>query len=104
MSDPRKNDRLVVMCSYVFIPIVPTVIWALQATWPDNDYKQNVIQSFLLGMLLLLINLLLKRTGYAGVIGLGIWIYSIITGIRYFMGRKIEIPVLTQLGKTQGWF
>lgn len=104
MTEPRKKDRLVGLFSYIFIPIIPALILVLTEEWHDDEYKQNIVQAFVLGLLLMAVKFAFWRLGYVGVLGLVVWIYSIVLGVMYFIGKPVSIPGITKLGKDQGWF
>ena len=100
---PTDDDKLWALLAYSFTPIVPIIILLLEDTKTRPFIKMHNMQALVLGVVLWIINFALSFI-FVGictsVLTVGLLIYY---GIQAYKGEAIEIPVVTNLVKSQGW-
>jgi uncharacterized membrane protein len=97
-GDITQDDKLWSLLSWLFWPLAAIVLF-LEDKKSRPFIKNNAIQSLVLG-------------GFAWattIIGIGVcigplaFIYAIFLGIKAYGGNEVEIPVITNFCKNQGW-
>lgn len=101
MTDSSEKDKLILVSSYIITPLLPAILLVTNEQSTTPDYRRHVVQSFVLGVLAMGVKFLPIFNWVAALI---IWGYSVVLGVRYAMGKKDEIPFLTNFGRQQGWF
>ncbi len=103
-TEVTSDDKLWSLLAYIITPIVPIIILLMEDKKNRPFIKAHNVQALVLGVVLWIINGVLTP-----VFGLGC-ITSIITlviviyyGIQAYNGKYVEIPVITNFVKQQGW-
>ena len=102
--DSSSDDRLWGLLAYILSPLVPIIILLMADKRERPFLKAHTIQALILGLLIQIISGLLSP-----VLGLGciIWIvgivYEIFLGLKANKGELVEIPIITNFVKQQGW-
>ncbi len=90
-----NDDRLWALLGFIFGLIA--LIALLIEDKRDRDFiKYNAVHALMIAALVIL----LSWTGCLWVIP---WAYGLYLGIKAYQGEWIEIPVLTDFAKQQGW-
>ncbi len=104
MMEATSDDKLWSLLAYLLSPIVPIIILLMEDKKNRPFIRSHNVQALVLGVILWVINGVLTP-----VFGLGC-ITSIITliiviyyGIQAYNGKTVEIPVITNWVKSQGW-
>ncbi len=98
---PTDEDKLWALLSWIFTPLVPLIVLLLEDKKKRPFIRYHAIQSLVLGAL---ITVLSAVTAGFGCLVLWIpWIYAIYLGIQSYNGKMVEVPVLTDFVKNQGW-
>jgi uncharacterized membrane protein len=99
-----SDDKLWAMLAYILTPIVPIIIMLMEDKKNRPFIKAHNAQALVIGVALWIINAVLTP-----VLGLGC-ITSILTlvlviyyGIQAYNGKYVNIPVITDFVKNQGW-
>ena len=115
-GDITDNDKLMALLAYIFGLIVPLIILLSEESKNRPFQRYHAIQSLGLGVAILLYEvvicvvytLLTAVTG--GILGICLWILFflpfipiIMYGIQAYQGEYVEIPVVTDFMKQQGW-
>jgi len=102
-SEITSDDKLWVLLTYVFTPIIPVVILLIEDKKKRAFIRAHNAQALVLGIINLLVGVLLGWTVILACLPLIIWIYCIYLGIQGYGGKYNEIPVITNFVKGQGW-
>ena len=95
MSDATSDDRLWALLAYIFSPLVPIII-LLMADKKDRPFiKAHNVQALILGIVTVITSTF--------CIGILVYIYQIYCGIQAYQGKYVEIPLITNMVKGQGW-
>ena len=94
-AEITDNDKLWALLSFIFSPLIGIVVLLMEDKKNRPFLKYNAIVSIILGALWIVLS---------GIcIGPLFWIYAIFLGIKAYKGEWVEVPVITDFVKNQGW-
>jgi len=108
MSEEAKNDtgitgddKLVALLAYVLTPLAPIVILLMSDKKSRPFIRAHNAQALVWGILIVLVSVV-------GVVCLFapsfiMWLIGVYWGIKAYQGEHVNIPVITDLVKNQGW-
>jgi uncharacterized membrane protein len=102
-SDITSDDKLFVLLAYLFSPLVPVIILFLQDKKDRPFIKAHNMQALVVGVIEILLTILVGWTIFLGCIPFILWLVMIYWGIQGFQGKYVNIPVITNFVKGQGW-
>lgn len=96
-----SDDKLWSALGYIFSPIVPIIMLLIEEKKNRKFIKYHSVQSLALGIALFVI------IGVTAPFTLGctslLWLIAFYYAYKSYQGEYVEIPVLTNLIKGQGW-
>jgi uncharacterized membrane protein len=98
MSDSgeiTQDDKLWSLLSYIFCPLVGIVMLLLEDKKKRPFIKYNAWVSIILGVAFIILSGL--------CIGVLIWFYCIYLGIKAYQGETVEVPIVSDFVRNQGW-
>jgi uncharacterized membrane protein len=101
--DVSSDDRLWVLLAYILSPVVPIILLLMEDKKNRPFIRAHNVQALVLGV----INVL--WTSFTGVfvvtlcVSAALFIAQIYWGIKGYQGEYVNIPVLTDFVKKQGW-
>jgi uncharacterized membrane protein len=104
-SDITSDDRLWSLLAYLLSPIVPIIILLMQDKRDRPFIKAHNVQALAWGV----IAYILMSIGYAllvvpgCVLSIGYVILTIMWAVKANKGEYVNIPVITNFVKSQGW-
>lgn len=103
--DPNitSEDKLWALLSYIFTPIVPVIILLLEDKKDRPFLKAHYPQALSFGLIMYVLTFALSFVFVGFCIGLAGLVMCVIWGIKAYNGEYVEIPVLTDFVKKQGW-
>ena len=107
--DPNitSDDQTWALLSYIFTPLVPVILLLIKDKKNRPFLKAHYPQALAWGAALYLVATILSFTvilvPISCVIGIVAIVFSIIWGIKAYNGEYVEIPVITDFIKKQGW-
>lgn len=115
-GDITDNDKLMALLAYLIAVIVPLIILLSEEMKKRAFQRYHAIQSLGLSAACILYEIVacllytLLTTLSAGILGFCLWILwflplipMIYYAIKAYQGEYVEIPVLTNFMKQQGW-
>jgi uncharacterized membrane protein len=90
-----QDDKLWALLSYIFPPLVGIIALLIEDKKNRPFIKYNAVVSIVLGILVAVLSW--------ACIGVIIWIYSIYLGIKSYQGDVVEVPVISDFVRNQGW-
>lgn len=102
--ESSSDDRLWALLAYIISPLVPIIILLMADKRERPFIKAHNIQALILGVIIYVISSILSP-----VLGIGcvIWIigivYEIFLGLKANKGELVEIPVISNFVRQQGW-
>jgi uncharacterized membrane protein len=102
-ADATSDDKLWVLLAYILTPLVPIIILLMQDKKDRPFIKAHNFQALAVG----LVNVVLCVVVGWTVVGLclpGIlWLLCVYWGIQGYNGKYVNIPLITNFVKNQGW-
>ena len=102
-EDITSDDKLWALLAYVLTPIVPIIILLMEDKKNRPFLRAHNAQALALGVLNVIIGLVLSWTVVLACVPILIWFGCIYWGIQAYNGKYVEIPVVTNFVKNQGW-
>ena len=94
-SDITSDDKLWAALAYVFSPLVPIILMFMDDKKNRPYIKANNMQALILGII--------TAVTSAFCIGILVWFYQLYLGYQAYQGQTINIPIVTDFCKNQGW-
>lgn len=94
-SEVTSDDKLWALLAYIFSPLVPIILMLMEDKKNRPFIKAHNAQALILGIITIL------TSGFC--IGLLVWIYAIYLGFQAYQGKLVNVPVITDFVKGQGW-
>ena len=102
-SEVSSDDKLWVLLTYIFTPLVPIIILLMEDKKKRPFIRAHNAQALVLGIVNVVIAVFLSWTVILACVPFIIFIYLIYLGIQGYGGKYVEIPVITNFVKGQGW-
>ena len=103
VSDVTQNDKLLAALAYIFTPIVSIILLLLEDKKDRPFIKAHNVQALVFGVVYYLIVSILSFA----VVGLCLIPVGIILQLYWaykaYQGEMVNIPVITDFVKNQGW-
>ena len=90
-----QDDKLWALLSYIFAPLVGIIVLLIEDKKNRPFLKYNAAVSIILGILTIILS------GFC--VGVLVWFYSIYLGIKSYQGEWVQVPVISDFVKNQGW-
>jgi uncharacterized membrane protein len=90
-----SDDKLWALLAYIFSPVVPIIIMLMEDKKNRPFLKAHNAQALILGIITVITS--------SFCVGILVWFYAIYLGVQAYNGKLVEIPVITNLCKNQGW-
>ena len=103
MSDITNDDKLWALLGYIFSPIVPVIVLLIADKKSRPFIKYHNVQSLVIGVVILVLSFLLAWTVFLACVPFVIWLVMVYWGIQAYQGKWVEIPLVTNFVKKQGW-
>jgi uncharacterized membrane protein len=94
-TEVTSDDKLWALLTYILSPLVPIIILLMPDKKDRPFLKAHNVQALILGIITIITS--------SFCIGILVWIYAIYCGIQAYQGKTVEIPVITNFVKGQGW-
>jgi len=103
--DPNitSDDKTWALLSYLFTPIIPVILLLIEDKKDRPFLKAHYPQALAWGIVIYVISFALSFFVVGFCTGLFGLVMSIIWGIKAYKGEYVEIPVITDFVKKQGW-
>lgn len=103
MMDVTSDDKLWALLTYIFSPLVPIIIMLMEDKKNRPFIRAHNAQALVLGVISVLVAIFLSWTIVLACVPLAIFIAQIYWGIQAYQGKYVEIPMITNFVKNQGW-
>ncbi len=94
-SEISSDDKLWAALTYVFSPIVPIIIMLMEDKKNRPFLRAHNAQALILGIITIV------TSGFC--VGILVWFYQLYLAYQAYQGKTVEVPVITNLCKGQGW-
>ena len=99
--DMTDDDKLWALLGWIFTPLIPIIVLLLEDKKNRPFIKYNAIQSLILGGLITVLSTV--TLGFGCFVLWIPWAYGIYLGIQAYNGEWVNVPVITDFAKNQGW-
>jgi uncharacterized membrane protein len=90
-----QDDKLWALLSYIFCPLIGIIVLLMEDKKSRPFIKYNAVVSIVLGILVAVLSW--------ACIGVLVWFYAIYLGIKSYQGEWVEVPVISDFVRNQGW-
>ncbi|GAB1470408.1 hypothetical protein MASR2M66_12850 [Chloroflexota bacterium] len=94
-SDMTQDDKLWAALAYVFSPLIPIILMFMEDKKNRPYIKANNMQALILGIITIITSTF--------CVGILVWLYQLYLGYQAYQGQTINIPIITDFCKNQGW-
>lgn len=97
MQDVTSDDKLWAALAYVFSPLVPIIILLMEDKKNRPFIRAHNAQALVLGIVYIILTSI--TVGCLGIL----WFVMLFWAYKAYQGEMIEVPVVTNFVKGQGW-
>jgi uncharacterized membrane protein len=99
------DDKLWALLSWIFSPIVPIIVLLMEDKKARPFIKYNAVHALAVGIAVIVLYSIISAVtlGLGCFIGWLPYIYQIYLGIQAYNGKWVNVPVITDFVKSQGW-
>jgi uncharacterized membrane protein len=97
-----SDDKLWALLAYVLSPIVPIIILLMEDKKNRPFLRAHNAQALAWGLLNVVVVSLFSWV-LCGIPTLIVWVISLLWGLKAYKGEYVNIPVITDFCKKQGW-
>jgi uncharacterized membrane protein len=90
-----QDDKLWALLSYIFCPLIGIIVLLIEDKKNRPFLKYNAVVSIILGILFIILS--------SFCIGILVWFYAIYLGFKSYQGEWVEVPVISNFVRNQGW-
>ena len=90
-----QDDKLWALLAYIFCPLIGIILLLIEDKKSRPFLKYNAVVSIILGIIFVITS--------SFCIGIFVWFYSIYLGIKSYQGEWVEVPVISNFVRNQGW-
>jgi uncharacterized protein len=103
MMEVTSDDKLWALLTYIFTPLVPIIIMLMEDKKNRPFIRAHNGQALVVGVINLVFAIFLSWTVILACVPLLLFIAQIYWGIQAYNGKMVEIPVISNFVKNQGW-
>jgi len=92
-----SDDKLWVLLTYVFSPIIPIILMFMEDKKDRPFIRSHNAQALVAGLIIIVLTPLTLGCGSVFWLVMFYWAY------KGYQGERIEIPVISNFVRTQGW-
>lgn len=100
-TDVTDDDKLWALLAYVLTPIVPIIIMLMHEKKERPFLRAHNAQALIWGLITVTVGML--SSFLCGIPALILWLIGCYWGYQAYQGQFVEIPVITDFAKKQGW-
>ena len=103
--DPEatSDDKLWALLAYIFTPLIPIVILLMEDKKNRPFIRAHNAQALAVGVINVILGVVLSWTLVLACVPLIVWFVCIYWGVQAYNGKMVQIPVITDFVKNQGW-
>ena len=94
-GEVTQDDKLWALLSYIFCPLIGIIVLLIEDKKNRPFLKYNAVVSIILGILVVILSW--------ACIGVLVWFYAIYLGFKSYQGEWVEVPVISNFVRSQGW-
>lgn len=95
MMDVTSDDKLWAALAYVFSPLIPIILMLMEDKKNRPFIRAHNAQALILGII--------SVVSYWFCLGFLVLLYQLYCAYQAYQGQTVDVPVLTNFVKNQGW-
>jgi len=99
--DVSDDDKLWALLAYVLTPLIPIILMFMDEKKERPFLRAHNAQALVWGIILVVVGML--SSFLCGIPSLILWLVGCYWGYQAYQGQLVEIPVITDFVKKQGW-
>jgi uncharacterized membrane protein len=103
MIEATSDDKLWSLLAYILTPIVPIIILLMEDKKNRPFIRAHNAQALVVGIVNAILGIALGWTLVLSCVPVLVWFACIYWGIQAYGGKTVEIPLITNWVKSQGW-
>lgn len=103
MMEATSDDKLWAALTYIFSPLIPIILMLMEDKKNRPFIRAHNAQALVLGLISVAVSIFLGWTVVLLCVPFLIFVYQIYLAVQAYNGKTVEIPVITNLVKSQGW-
>ena len=100
-SEPTSDDKLWSSLAYIFSPIIPIVLLLVESKKSRPFINYHSFQALSVGVVFIIIVPIIAAFTFG--CGSLIWLIMFYWAYKAYQGEYLEIPIITNFIKNQGW-
>jgi uncharacterized membrane protein len=101
--DVTQDDKLWALLSYIFSPVIPIIVLLMEEKKSRPFIKFHAVQALILGLVMDVLYLVLGWVFVGLCLGLALYVYMIVIGVKAYGGETMTVPVFTDMIKKNNW-
>ena len=103
--DVTSDDKLWAALSYVFAPIVGIIVLLMEEKKNRPFVKFHAVQSIVASVAVWIVVVIIATVtlGIGGICAPLVWVVFLYWGYKAYQGEMVEIPVVSNFVRNQGW-
>jgi uncharacterized membrane protein len=102
-SEVSSDDRLWVLLCFLLTPIIPLITLFLDDRKNKPFIKYHTVPTLILGVAEGIVVGILAFIPFVGCLTPFLWIINVVLAVKANKGVNVDIPVITNFSKQQGW-
>lgn len=98
-----QDDKLWALLSYIFSPLIPLIAILMEDKKARPYIKFHAVQALILGIIMDICYLVLGWIFVGLCLGLALYVYMIVIGVKAYGGESLNVPVITDWIKKNNW-
>ena len=100
-NEVTSDDKLMVALAYIFAPLVPIILLLLEDKKNRPFIKAHNAQALVAGIILIIVVPIIAAFTFG--CGAILWFIMLYWAYKGYKGEYVNIPVITDFVKNQGW-
>ena len=102
-AEVTSDDKLWALLAYIFSPIVPIILMLMEDKKNRPFIRAHNAQALILGIVELILYAVIGWTLVGLCVPLVLWAAMIYWGFQAYQGKEVNVPVITNFVRNQGW-
>jgi uncharacterized membrane protein len=98
-----SDDKLWALLAYVLSPIVPIILLLMEDKKNRPFIRAHNAQALVLGIVEVILYVVIGWTLIGLCVPLLLWAVMVYWGIQAYQGKEVNVPLVTNLVRNQGW-
>jgi uncharacterized protein len=102
-EEVTSDDKLWALLAYVLTPLIPIIIILMEDKKNRPFLRAHNAQALVVGIINVILGVALGWTLFLSCVPVLVWFACVYWGVQAYNGKYVEIPVISNFVKNQGW-